>query len=428
MGFGGILEIPCISKLNLKLSAWLLSKLDSEESCLVFGLGRRIYVHEDDVGIVLGIPNGDIDVSTTSVTEEQLELLRSSIGLASTDPRSIKGIEYVLEKHIDDQSSSQQIDGFKVAFVVFIIGHLLAPCVKHDQVHLDFWGALKNPAVLERYNWCRYVYGHVLEAAQKVRSEIINKGRATSLSGCHYFLQILFLDNVDLSRLNKPHKVVPRLKVFDQESLKLMAVMCASRGEHDFASFIGIRSAESSGYMSHTFQFPHTTPSSSTIPSRVTVPFVRKTEQGNIDSPLPLSPQNVPFKSPSDFYSYIHRCHPGMERTYFIDYIKNHNASMMRDISEMRSSIMRRNAHFVDWLVDNVGPLKMQLIHKKPAVSGCSTPIAPSSITPSDRGHGTSLVGSQRYEFLIFFVSVLGAFVYVFFTTQMFLCIPNLLT
>jgi len=98
------------------------------------------------------------------VTEEQLELLRSSIGLA----RSIKGIEYVLEKHLDDQSSSQQIDGFKVAFVVFIIGHLLAPCVKHDQVHLDFWGALKNPAALERYNWCRYVYGHVLEAAQKV--------------------------------------------------------------------------------------------------------------------------------------------------------------------------------------------------------------------------------------------------------------------
>ena len=73
MGFGGILDIPCISKLNLKLSAWLLSKLDSEESCLVFGPSRRIYVHEDDVGIVLGIPNGDIDVSTTSVSNEQLE-------------------------------------------------------------------------------------------------------------------------------------------------------------------------------------------------------------------------------------------------------------------------------------------------------------------------------------------------------------------
>ena len=56
-----------------------------------------------------------------------------------------------------------------------------------------------------------------------------------------FFCQILFLDNIDLNRLNKPHKVVPRLNVFDQESLKVMAVMCASRGEHDFASFIGVR-------------------------------------------------------------------------------------------------------------------------------------------------------------------------------------------
>ncbi|KAG2620410.1 hypothetical protein PVAP13_3NG095220 [Panicum virgatum] len=167
-GFGGILEIPCISKLNLKQSVWLLSKLDNEESCLVFGPSRRIYVHEDDVGIVLGIPSGEIDVSSTSVTDEQLDLLRSSIGLADSEPRSIKGIEYVLGKHLDDQSSSQEIDGFKVAFVVFVICHLLAPCVKHDHVNLDFWGALKNPGSLDRYNWCLYVYGHVLVPAQKV--------------------------------------------------------------------------------------------------------------------------------------------------------------------------------------------------------------------------------------------------------------------
>ena len=120
-------------------------------------------------------------------------MLRSSIGLVGSDPKSINGIEYVLEKHLDDQSSSQETDSFKVAFVVFVVAHLLAPCTKHDQVNLDFWGALKNPAALERYNWCRYVYGHVVEAAQKVRSEIISKGHATYLLGCHYFLQVSYL-------------------------------------------------------------------------------------------------------------------------------------------------------------------------------------------------------------------------------------------
>jgi len=99
----------------------------------------RPYVHEDDVGIVLGIPNGEIDITTTSVTDDQLDLLRSSIGLVGPDVRSIKGIDYVLEKHLDHQSSSQELDSFKVAFVVFIVAHLLAPCVKHDQVHMDIW-------------------------------------------------------------------------------------------------------------------------------------------------------------------------------------------------------------------------------------------------------------------------------------------------
>ena len=96
-------------------------------------------MHEDDVGIVLGIPNGEIDITTTSVTDDQLDLLRSSIGLVGPDVRSIKGIDYVLEKHLDHQSSSQELDSFKVAFVVFIVAHLLAPCVKHDKVHMDIW-------------------------------------------------------------------------------------------------------------------------------------------------------------------------------------------------------------------------------------------------------------------------------------------------
>ena len=114
---------------------------------MVFGPSRRIYVHEDDVGIVLGLSNGEIDVSTMSVTDEQLDLLRSSVGLAGSEAWSIKGIEYVLEKHLNDQSSSQEIDDFKVAFVVFVICHLLAPCVKHDQVNLDFWGCFKESRV-----------------------------------------------------------------------------------------------------------------------------------------------------------------------------------------------------------------------------------------------------------------------------------------
>ena len=96
------------------------------------------------------------------------------------------------------------------------------------------------------------------------------KGRVMSLFGCHLFLQVsqfhvktvyntlqscfccshhnshwpltlyvLFLDNVDLRKLNKNHNVLLRIKVFDQDSLRRMTLMCSFRGEADYLSFIG---------------------------------------------------------------------------------------------------------------------------------------------------------------------------------------------
>jgi hypothetical protein len=141
IGFGGILHVPCITKVNLKLPAWLLSKLDAEESSLVFSDSRRLYVHEMDVGKVFGIPCGDLDVGCTEVSAEQSEFIREDCGLTSL--RSFKSLEHVLARHIDDKSLRQEVHRFKVAFVIFVMGHLLAPSVKHDHDNIDFWGASK---------------------------------------------------------------------------------------------------------------------------------------------------------------------------------------------------------------------------------------------------------------------------------------------
>jgi hypothetical protein len=70
------------------------------------------------------------------------------------------------------------------------MGHLLAPSVKHDHGNIDYWGALKDPEIIDRFNWCRYVHCNVLEAAQKVRDELIRKGRVTGIPSCHLFLQV----------------------------------------------------------------------------------------------------------------------------------------------------------------------------------------------------------------------------------------------
>ena len=62
-------------------------------------------------------------------------------------------------------------------------------------------------------------------------------------------------------------------------------------------------------------------------------------------------------------------------RTYFADYMKNHNALIMQDIFDLRTSIMRRNAQLVDWLTDHLGPVKLQMIHKKPCPVPHTSPV-----------------------------------------------------
>ncbi|CAO2204583.1 unnamed protein product [Urochloa humidicola] len=167
IGFGGILDLPSINKVNLKFSSWLLSRFDTEDSCLVFSEKRKIYVHEKDVGIVFGIPCGDLDLFGEQISFEQIDIIRSNCGLGGKDARSFRAVENVLQKHIDDHAAQVEIDNFKVAFVIFVMGHLLAPAAKHDQVNLDFWGAFKYPDRIDQYNWCRYVYSYVIEAAQR---------------------------------------------------------------------------------------------------------------------------------------------------------------------------------------------------------------------------------------------------------------------
>lgn len=191
MGFTGMLNLPCINKLNLRLSSWLLTKLDIDESSLVFSDTRRIFAHEKDVGIVFDIPCGYLDVSSADISQEQIDIIRSSCALHSRDKMlSLKDLDVVLEKHLDDKSSRQETDRFKVAFVMFVMGHLLAPSAKHDYCSTAFWGALKDPDQIDKYNWCHYVFASVLGVATKAREEVLHRGRVLTLTGCHLFLQV----------------------------------------------------------------------------------------------------------------------------------------------------------------------------------------------------------------------------------------------
>ena len=191
IGFGGLLSLPNLAKLNLKFSMWLLTQVDLSSNALVVDDNHVLRFYEEDVERVFGIPCGPrkVDGPDASVTQEAVWFMRSALGLVGKDSHSLKRVECFLYKDISESSSRIEQECFPIAFVIYSMGHLLAPPVKHDYVTIDYWGALKSADHIMNYNWCEYVLRSVIEAARKVQTQAPTKGPIT-IPGCHLFLQV----------------------------------------------------------------------------------------------------------------------------------------------------------------------------------------------------------------------------------------------
>lgn len=54
--FGGILVVPLIPRMNLKLSIWLMSRVDEVSRTIYIRPGRQISFRASDVHKILGVP------------------------------------------------------------------------------------------------------------------------------------------------------------------------------------------------------------------------------------------------------------------------------------------------------------------------------------------------------------------------------------
>jgi hypothetical protein len=155
-------------------------------------------------------------------------------------------------------------------------------------------------------------------------------------------VQVLYLDNISLPLLDKKHDTIPRIKVFDQESLKRMTTSCACAGEREFTDFmqvclstflhplppyivsidlymfivvyypVQIRSAESSAYMRRTYESEHVTGSPTHSKFAANLPS-NQFHSTNVQGCNPgLTPDTFEFNGPADFGAYIRAKHPSL--------------------------------------------------------------------------------------------------------------------
>ncbi|CAL4965203.1 unnamed protein product [Urochloa decumbens] len=224
IGFEGILYFPRLSTVNRKFELWIMSRVDLPSQSLVINDSRKIQFNKDDVGRVFGIPSHGLSVDRHGgkAKRETVSAVR-----AKYCP-SIKAAQEVIERDYGGSMSPSEENAYKVAFVVFVMSTLLSPGAS-----TEYWNALVDPSVIHTYDWSEYVIQRLMYAVLKLKSDLNIYQKVTSITGCTLFLQVLYLDSIDLCVWNKDHNILPRIRQFNYGTMKTM-ILCDSCSESEF--------------------------------------------------------------------------------------------------------------------------------------------------------------------------------------------------
>jgi hypothetical protein len=126
IGFGGVLQLPVLTRLNLRFSTWLMSRVDVEGRCIRPIDGRKsIRFWPGDVHKVFGIPAGSQSLNgvDTTFAEPSISFIKTTLGMKGS--LVLKSAESIISREISEKNSSNlEKDCFKMAFVIFVMGHL----------------------------------------------------------------------------------------------------------------------------------------------------------------------------------------------------------------------------------------------------------------------------------------------------------------
>ncbi|TVU23953.1 hypothetical protein EJB05_26344, partial [Eragrostis curvula] len=220
IGFGGLLQLPPLKNLNRKFTVWLMRNVDEVSQCILIGEGKRVPFCKEYVGKIFGIPcvGKRVIDRRNARKERKVSLLKTFPGIDVKEQRSIKVIQEILDRVM----SKMEEDTFKVAFVVFVMSCLLAPCMKHDYATAEYWDALTDPDEIKLYDWGSYVIQRLVEAVGKLKADILRKVRVSNVTGCSLFLQVIYLDSMDLGIWNTSHNIQPRIRSFSSDKIRYM--------------------------------------------------------------------------------------------------------------------------------------------------------------------------------------------------------------
>ncbi|KAJ1260669.1 hypothetical protein BS78_10G250400 [Paspalum vaginatum] len=219
IGFQGLLDLPHIAKVDRKFTVWLLSKLDPETRTFVVNGQCVVDIVDFEVALIMGIPCGSRTVSELEGADrkKKLDFIQHCIGSDGGETNNLVAAGANVAKKYPSPMTKEEMDKFKVSFVVWVMGHLLAPTKHHNIGSDSFWGALTKPDDIKLFNWADFVLEELVTAAVDVQAELKQRRNVASITGCPILLQILYFEAINMGALNAPRKILPRVKAYDSK-------------------------------------------------------------------------------------------------------------------------------------------------------------------------------------------------------------------
>ena len=166
--------------------------VDPDECILTLDETRKIPITDQEINDAFGLPQGSrtIPPGHSDLSEVCIVFSRLASTVSTKSVYSLKAAQFILSKTIDENSRKVECECFKIAFVIFSVGHVLNPCAKHDYTSVDYWAALVVPSEINSYNWCRLVKDSLMKGVRKNKTDVDNGNTTIDIVGCHLLLQV----------------------------------------------------------------------------------------------------------------------------------------------------------------------------------------------------------------------------------------------
>ncbi|CAL4963540.1 unnamed protein product [Urochloa decumbens] len=228
MGLGGLLQMRPKMHHSRHLIFWLLKNLDTSSMRIALPRNTIVELTEASVERVLGISSSGrplIDGGKYLSKLVKSQLCRAFRNKDAAVVPTVRDAKRILARSYTNGMSQVQRDTFMMAVAALCCAYMLGPMERSAKIPQGIWHFISNPDNLRHCNWAAYVLYVIKQAAMHVQSNIIVHPTSIRLGGCWLYLELLYLDMVDLGQYNTELVVVPRVTAYSMYKVKDLITM-----------------------------------------------------------------------------------------------------------------------------------------------------------------------------------------------------------